>query len=315
MTGGPALPGGFAVGHWTDRERATGCTVVLAPGDGAVAAGEVRGGGPGTRESDLLSPASGERRVQAVLLTGGSAFGLGAADGVVDWLARRDRGYRTRLGVVVPLVPAAVVFDLSLGDPAARPGPAEGAAACDAAGTGVHRGTVGVGTGCSVGKLLGPERATKGGVGLAAEEVGGCRVAVLAAVNAFGDVLAEDGAVLAGVRGDDGPVRTPDLLRAGVAAGISAREATTLVVVMVGARLSKVDAWLVARSATTGVARAVDPAATAVDGDASFVLAAGDAEADPLVLAAVVPHVVSAAIRDGVRQATGLAGCPAIRSG
>src|SRR5690606_33983704 len=138
------LPAGFTVGHATDTARGTGCTVVLAP-PGTTAAGEVRGGGPGTRESDLLSPASGAREVQAVVFCGGSAYGLAAADGVARWLAGRERGYRTYLGVLVPLVPAAVVFDLEIGDPDARPGPEEGAAACEAAGTDVARGTVGAG--------------------------------------------------------------------------------------------------------------------------------------------------------------------------
>jgi L-aminopeptidase/D-esterase-like protein len=321
------LPEGFAVGHVSDREGATGCTVVLAPPD-ATAAGEVRGGGPGTRESDLLSPAAGAREVQAVVFCGGSAYGLAAADGVMRWLEERDRGYRTRLGTLVPLVPAAVVFDLPLGEPGARPDAAAGAAACDAATATPEVGSVGAGTGCAVGKLLGPLGWTKGGVGLAAEDVEGCRVTALAAVNAMGDVVAEDGSVLAGVRAealaeagfDDPPVArsgafvpTVGLLRAGLVPELSPREATTLVCVMTDARLSKLDAWLLARAASTGIARAVDPAHTAVDGDAAFVLAAGDRQADPLVLAAVVPHVVAAAIRDGVRQATALAGCPAVR--
>jgi L-aminopeptidase/D-esterase-like protein len=306
------LPAGFAVGHWTDAIGGTGCTVVLAP-PGAVAAGEVRGGGPGTRESDLLGPAAGARETQAVLFTGGSAFGLAAADGVVRWLEARGRGYRTRLGALVPLVPAAVVFDLPLGDAAVRPGADAGAAACAAATTEPRRGTVGAGTGCAVGKLLGPAGWTKGGVGLASEDVGGCDVSALAVVNAFGDVLAEDGSTLAGPRRAGAFVPTVDLLRAGDVPPVTAREATTLVCVMTDARLDKTGAWLVARAASTGVGRTVDPAHTAVDGDASYVLAAGEVDVPSLVLAAIVPHVVAAAIRDGVRSATSLHGCPAIR--
>ena len=305
------LPPGFTVGHWTDPVAGTGCTVVLAP-DGTTAGGEVRGGGPGTRESDLLSPAAGARDVHAVVFSGGSAFGLAAADGVARWLAERGRGYRTRLGNLVPLVPAAVVFDLPLGDPSAAPGPDDGAAACEAATADPERGTVGAGTGCAVGKLHGPAAWSKGGVGLAAEEVAGCRLVALAVVNAFGDVLAEDGTVLAGVRTGDGFTATADLLRAGEVPDLTAREATTLVAVMTDARLDKTEAWLLARAASTGIGRTVDPAHTAVDGDAAYVLAAGDATADPLILAAVLPHVVAAAIRDGVRRATTLHGCPAI---
>jgi L-aminopeptidase/D-esterase-like protein len=253
--------------------------------------------------------------VQAVLFAGGSAYGLAAADGVVRWLEARGRGYRTRSGALVPLVPAAVVFDLPLGDASARPGPEQGAAACDAAtGRDVERGNVGAGTGCAVGKLLGPDGWTKAGVGLASEDVAGRRVTALAVVNAFGDVLAEDGSILAGPRRDGAFVATTDLLResGGVPLGLSAREATTLVCVMTDAGMSKTEAWLLARAASTGIGRTVDPAHTAVDGDATFVLAAGTASADPILLAAVVPHVVAAAIRDGVRQASELAGCPAI---
>ena len=308
----PALPEGFTVGHWTDREGGTGCTVVLAPDD-AVAAGEVRGGGPGTRESDLLSPAAGTRATHAVLFTGGSAFGLSAADGVVAWLEEHDRGYRTRLGHLVPLVPAAVIFDLPLGDARARPTPAAGRAACEAATGQPERGTVGAGTGAAVGKLLGPDGWTKGGVGLASGRAGDATITALAVVNAFGDVLAEDGTVLAGPRRDGAFVPTVQLLRDEQIPDISAREATTLVCVMTDAALTKTDAWLLARAANTGVSRAVDPAHTAVDGDAAFVLAAGAAEAHPLALAAIVPHVVAAAVRDGVRSASSLHGCPAIR--
>jgi L-aminopeptidase/D-esterase-like protein len=303
------LPAGFLVGHATDLRAATGCTVVLAP-PGTVAAAEIRGGGPGTRESDLLGPSSAARDVQALAFCGGSAFGLAAADGVVRWLEAAGRGYRTRLGHLVPLVPAAVVFDLPLGNPAVRPEAVHGVAACEAATLDPARGTVGAGTGCAVGKLLGPAGWTKGGVGLATEEVHGCRVTALAVVNAFGDVLAEDGSVLAGPWREGGYVRTADLLRSGDVPGLGTREATTLVALMTDATLTKTDAWLLARAANTGVARAVDPAATAVDGDAAYVLATGDVAADPFVLSAVVPGVVAAAIRDGVRSATSLYGCP-----
>ncbi len=285
--------------------------MVLAP-EGTVAAGEVRGGGPGTRESDLLSPATAERSVQAVLLTGGSAFGLAAADGVVRWLAERGRGYRTRPGFLVPLVPAAVVYDLPLGDGAVRPGPSAGAAACDAASATLARGSVGAGTGCTVGKLLGPGGWTKGGVGAAVERVGDASVLALAVVNAFGDVLGEDGSVLAGPWREGRYVPSAELLRQGVQPAVSSREATTLVCLLTDAALSKTEAWLVARAGSTGVARAVDPSATAVDGDVSFCLACGPHEADSLALQALAAHAVAAAVRDAVRTATGAPGCPAI---
>ena len=302
------LPPGFTVGHSTRLDWATGCTVILVPGD-AVAAVEVRGGGPGTRETDLLSPAAPPRPIQAVAFSGGSAHGLAVGDGVAAWLRDRGTGHRTRLGHVIPLVPGAVVYDMGLGGER-WPGPEAAAEACASATADPARGTVGAGTGCSVGKLLGPEHTTKGGVGLASERVEGCTLAALAVVNAIGDVLAEDGSVLAGPWRDGAYVRTVDVLRAGDTALPFTSEATTLVCVMTDARLTKADTWLLARSASTGAARAVDPSATQFDGDAAFAVAAGDVPAEPLVLQAIVPHVVAAAIRDAVRQATGLAGCP-----
>ncbi|HEX2085069.1 MAG TPA: P1 family peptidase [Solirubrobacteraceae bacterium] len=306
------LPPGFLVGHGTDLEAATGCTVILAPPDGAVGGVEVRGGGPGTRETDLLSPATPHRPISAVVFSGGSARGLAVASDVAALLGGRGRGHRTLLGHLVPLVPAAVVYDMGIGADA-TPGPDAAREALDAATPEPARGTVGAGTGCSIGKLLGPEHKTKGGVGLASEEAGGCRVAALAVVNAIGDVLAEDGSVLAGPYRDGRYVRTVDVLRAGLPPAAAPGAATTLVCVMTDAAIGRLDAWLLARAATTGCARAIDPTATQFDGDACFVLAAGEAEADPLLLQAIVPHVVAAAIRDAARQATSLAGCEAVR--
>jgi L-aminopeptidase/D-esterase-like protein len=307
------LPDGFAVGHATDLERATGCTVVLAPEEGAVGGVEVRGGGPGTRETDLLSPAALSRPIQGVVFSGGSARGLAVASEVADLVVAQGRGYRTYLGHLVPLVPAAVVYDLGLGEPA-WPGPEAAREAFASATAEPARGTVGAGTGTTVGKLLGLDHATKGGVGVAAEEVGGATIAALAVVNAIGDVLGEDGSVLAGPYRDGRYHRTMDALRAGALPPVLDGEATTLVCVMVDAALDRVGAWHVARAATTGCARAVDPTATQSDGDACFVLAAGEATPDPLVLQAVVPHVVAAAIRDAVLQATPLAGCASVAS-
>ncbi|MGH2996416.1 MAG: P1 family peptidase [Gaiellaceae bacterium] len=305
------LPGGFRVGHWSDHEGWTGCTVVLAP-EGAVGACEVRGGGPGTRESDLLSPAAAAPGPDAVLLTGGSAFGLVAAGGVVRWLAERERGFRTRAGVV-PLVAGAVVFDLGLGDSQARPDDAAGYSACEAASAQEpERGSVGVGTGCTVGKLLGPDGWTKGGVGYTSASLpGGAAVAALAAVNAFGDVLAEDGSVLAGVRRGGTYARTTDVLAAGETLAHPWNESTTLVCVLTDATLTKTQAWLVARAAGSGVARAVDPCATVVDGDVVYCVASGHMKADLVTLSAHAARTVAVAVRDAVRQATSAPGCPA----
>jgi L-aminopeptidase/D-esterase-like protein len=306
------LPEGVLVGHSTDRRGWTGCTAILAP-EGSVAACEVRGGGPGTRESDVLSPAASAPGVHAVVLTGGSAYGLAAADGAVSYLAERGIGYRTRAGVV-PLVAAAVVFDLALGDPEARPGAADGYTAAKAAGREVERGSVGGGTGCTVGKILGPDAWTKGGLGFAGRTLaGGGKVSALAVVNAFGDVLAEDGSVLAGAWRDGMYRRTVDLLAAGESPVRAWRESTTLVCVLTDADLTKTQAWLVARAASAGVARAVDPAATSVDGDVVYCVATGRKQLDPIAVAAVAAEVTARAIRDGVERAEAAPDCPAAR--
>ena len=303
------LPDGFTVGHWTDAAGGTGCTVVLAPA-GAVAAGEVRGGGPGTRESELLSPATNAPGVQAVCFAGRSAYGLAAADGVVQWLEERGVGYETPAGIV-PLVAGAIVYDLGFGDQRARPGPDAGRAACEAATREPERGSVGAGTGATVGKVLGPAGWTKGGVGLASDAIGGATVTALAVVNAVGEVVAEDGSVLAGPWRDGGYVRTVDALKEGATPPATARESTTLVCLMTDAKLTKREVWLVARAASAGVGRAVQPSATAWDGDLVYALASGAVEVEYFGVSALAADVTAAAIRDGVRQATGTPECPA----
>ena len=304
----PILPDGFRVGHWSDPGGCTGCTGVRAPPD-TVAAGEVRGGGPGTRESDLLSPASNAPGVQAVCFAGGSAFGLAAADGVQGWLDERGIGYPTPAGLV-PLVAGAIVYDLALGDARARPVAQSGRAACDAATSEPERGSVGAGTGATVGKVLGASGITKGGVGLASDAVGGATVAALAVVNSIGEVVGEDGGVLAGPWRDGGWVRTVDALKEGVEPPPAVREATTLVCVMTDAKLTKRETWLVARAATAGVGRAIQPSATAWDGDLVYCLASGRVEVHPFAISALAADMAAAAIRDGVRSATALGGCP-----
>jgi L-aminopeptidase/D-esterase-like protein len=311
------LPAGFAVGHWTDREAATGCTVVLPPPDGAVTAADVRGGGAGTREIELLHPLANTRVVHAVLLAGRSAFGLAAADGVVRWLEERGRGYDTP-GGLVPLVPGAVVYDLATGDPRRRPGAEEGYEACEAAGADPTLGSVGAGTGVAVGKLLGRERSVKSGVGMAFQDLPqGPRLAALAVANAVGDVLAEDGSVLAGPRGSDGSfVRTTTVLREQVFEFPSykrAGESTTLVCLMTDAEQTKVECGIVAKMAQAGMARAVDPVHSAVDGDVVFTLSSGSAEkVDPMLVGVAAAALTAEAIRDACRRAESLAGIPAL---
>ncbi len=316
-TGGePALPDGFLLGHWTDPDALTGCTVVLAP-PGTRGSVDVRGGGTGTRELENLSPLANAEGPSAVLLTGGSAFGLAAADGVVRWLEERGIG-RPTPGGVVPLVPTAVVFDLVAGSSARRPGPAEGYAACEAAvADGWARGPVGAGAGTAVGKLFGRDRAMPGGVGHAAARLAdGTIVAAVAVANAFGDVIGEDGELLGAPRGEDGEmVRTSDLLRTmpqlpefrDIASGETGN--TTLACVCTDASIDKRSCAIVARMASAGIARAVDPTFTPIDGDVVFCLASGTEPPAPpglaaswslTVLGTVAATLTAAAIRDAI---------------
>ncbi|MHB8695707.1 MAG: P1 family peptidase [Solirubrobacteraceae bacterium] len=311
-----SLPLGFAVGHATRADCPTGCTVVLCP-PGARGGVDVRGGGAGTRELEPLAPLANAEGPTAVLLSGGSAFGLAAADGVVRWLERRSLGRPTPIGVV-PLVPTAVVFDESAGTPGARPGPDDGHAACDAAESGVPlRGRVGAGAGTAVGKMLGREHAALSGVGYAATVLAdGTTVAAIAVANSFGDVLAEDGSVLAGPRGADGELlRSAELIReTPQLPQVAARpgENTTLVCVCTDAALDKRGCGIVARVASAGIARAVDPAFTPIDGDVTFCVASGTgpppspgpaASWTLTVIGTAAATMTAAAIRDAVRQA------------
>jgi L-aminopeptidase/D-esterase-like protein len=310
MTEPLPLPDGFAVGHWTNKETATGCTAVLAPA-GTRGGVDVRGGGPGTRETDVIGALAGTTEVTGVVLAGGSAFGLAAADGAVRWLEERGRGYSTT-GGLVPIVPAAVIYDLAEGDPGARPGPDAGYAACEAAGGGVpERGRVGAGTGAAVGKILGRERSTPTGIGYAAARSGrGETVAVLAVVNAFGDVIG-DARVLAGPRAEDREVlstaetiakmeQPPDWTQ------LEERN-TTLVCVMTDAALDKPSCSRAARMASGGVARAVDPVFSDADGDVVFCLASGEAgmmtdRFTSIAIGTIAATVTATAIRDAVIQ-------------
>ena len=299
----PQLPDGLLAGHWTHPDGVSGCTVVLAP-EGASAGVEVRGGGPGTRETDVLSVAAAERDVHAVLLTGGSAFGLAAATGVVDWLEDRGHGHLTRIGLRVPLVPAAVVFDEGALRRETRPGPQAGRAACDAATAGpITRGRIGVGASTAAGKLVDPAGWAPCGVGAASARTGDALVTAIAVANPVGDVIDHDGTVLAGGRRDGVVVRTRDLLAEGVGRTPLGRENTVLVVIATDATLDRRGAWLLARAGSTGVARAVEPVATAFDGDVSFCLATNRVAADPFALEAVAAHVAAEAVRDAARSA------------
>lgn len=307
-----AVPG-IQVGHVTDLVAATGCTVVLCPPN-TVAGVDVRGGAPGTRETDLLDPVRNVQHVNAILLGGGSAYGLAAASGVVQYLEERGIGYITRMGFLVPIVPAAIVFDLAVGDGTRRPDHAMGYEACLAASDApVAQGTVGAGTGCRIGAMYGNARATKGGIGSAAVELDdGLIVAALVVVNAVGEVLDERGDILAGIRGVNGGFDS--LLEAlrivsrvpAARASDGQGENTVIGVVATNARLDKVGATKVAQMAHDGLARAVRPSHTMYDGDTIFALATGEVMADVNLVGAFAAEVVSQAIRAGIRAATSI---------
>ena len=310
---------GLRVGHFTDLRRPTGCTVVLCP-QGAVCGVDVRGAAPGTRETDLLRSDNLVERVHAVLLSGGSAFGLDAAGGVMRWLD--ERGHGLAVGTArVPIVPAAVLFDLWLGDPRIRPDAEAGYAACEAAsaaaqGEAPASGCVGAGTGATVGKLFGIEHAMKGGIGGASIRVGAVTVAALVAVNALGDVIdPASGRVLAGSRAEGGG--DPRHSMASIARGeipqrAVAGMATTIGVVGTDAVLTKAQANKLATMAHDGLARGINPVHTMADGDTLFALATGASgkAGDMSVLGALAAEVTLRAVLNAVRAATGLPGLP-----
>lgn len=301
---------GTRVGCWTDEANHTGCTVVLAP-PGAQGAIAVRGGAPGTREAAALGPTGNVRECHAIVLSGGSAFGLAAADGVVGWCVDHGIGYDKTVAVI-PIVGAAIVFDLRSPD-GPRPGPDAGRAACDAASADdPPQGSVGVGAGCTVGKIGGLQWGSKGGQGWAVERGGGITVGAMMAVNALGDVIDERGAVLAGSRADAATPRYPEAPMTGPSPDWDpALEHTVIGCLVTDARLSKPDAVRAADLAHTGIARAVSPAHTSMDGDALFLLSAQRTDASVDLVAELGARAVAAAIRSAVRHADGMPGFPA----
>jgi L-aminopeptidase/D-esterase-like protein len=306
---------GIRVGHATDLDNLTGCTVVLCE-DGAVGGVDQRGGAPGTRETDLLRPVHRIQEAHGVLLTGGSAFGLGAADGVMRYLEGRGVGFDT--GVArVPIVPAAVLFDLDIGSASVRPDARMGYAACEAASSeAVAEGNVGAGTGATAGKVLGLAQAMKSGLGSAAISLGeGLWVGALVAVNALGDVVdPQTGTILAGARqpGTNHLANTLEALKNSITAASGAVQSNTVIgVVATNARLTKEEANKVAQMAQDGVARAVRPAHTMYDGDTLFALATGHKVADVNIVGAFAAEMVAKAIVRAVRAATSAGGLPA----
>ena len=308
---------GVRVGVWTDPEHHTGCTVVLPPG-GTVGGIAVRGGAPGTREAAILGPAAPNEACHAVVLCGSSLFGLRAADGVVDWCEAHGIGLEFAVGRF-PIVGAAVVLDIR-GPDMRRIDRETGWAACEAATADEPaNGSVGVGAGCTVGKEAGLEWASKGGQGTAVRRSGDVAVGALVAVNALGSVVGEDGRVIAGCRAPDERLRYPfaslAILRAG-GEGTSPDDAvsvsnTVIGCVVTNARLRKSGVCRVADLAHTGIARAVSPAHTSLDGDALFALATGEVDASVDLVAELAARAVADAVREGVRHARGMSGFPA----
>ena len=314
-----AVPG-IKVGHYTLSERSTGCTVILVDGDGASGGVSQRGGAPGTRETDLLDPANMVDKVNAVVLSGGSAFGLDAATGTVRWLEEHNIGWDVRVGKV-PIVPAAILFDLPVGgNPKVRPTADCGYRAAEAASTApVREGTIGAGAGATVGKTGGPMRSMKAGLGSYSITLpNGLSVGAIVAVNAVGDIIDPDtGKVVAGVRNSDGTFADArQLLRTGqTGPRPRAGENTTIGLVATNARLTKGQANRMALMADDGLARAIFPAHTQGDGDTVFALATGQwpGDVDVTQIGALAADVMARAVVRAATEATGLPNLPAAR--
>jgi L-aminopeptidase/D-esterase-like protein len=305
------LPSGFSIGHWTDQQALTGCTVILCPSK-TVGGCDVRGSSPGSRELALLATDKTMQEVHAVLLTGGSAFGLAAADGVMKYLEEHNIGYQTPW-VKVPIVPGAVIFDLNIGSKSLRPVAESGYKACMAAQHDeVAEGNIGVGTGATVGKWGGIGTRMKGGVGMASLSHDQLIVAAIAVVNAVGDVVDERGTVLAGARDRDGKwLSEQDPHRRFVRAAIPLLSNTTLVAIITNAKLTKVEVNRLAQRGHDGMARAIKPAHTSYDGDVVFGLASGEVDAEFDLVAEMGADATAQAIRRGVQMAKSVEGVPA----
>ena len=315
---------GLRVGHAQDEEALTGCTVILCE-DGAIGGVDQRGGAPGTRETDAMHPMHLVNEVHAVVLAGGSAFGLDAATGVVNYLEERGVGFDVRVARV-PIVPAAILFDLGIGRADVRPDAEMGYQACQNASTDPPaEGNIGAGTGATVGKIIGMAGAMKSGIGTASLEIGsGVIVGAIAAVNVFGDVIdPASGQIVAGARVvQKGPVKigkgpyfadtmcVMESLIGRTMLGFMSRENTAIGVVATNAKLNKEQINKVAQMAQDGLARTVRPAHTMLDGDTIFALATGEKKADVNIVGAFAAEVFAQAVLRGVRTATPAAGLP-----
>ena len=301
---------GFRIGSWEDTAGGTGCTVIICK-DGAPCGIDVRGGGPASRETELLRPTASAEKIHAVLLTGGSAFGLDAAGGVMKYLAEHDIGYDTRV-CKVPLVVASAIYDVGCGSKDARPDAAMGYRACQAAELNeVEEGNHGVGIGATVGKYAGPDYMMKSGLGIYAAQEGKLQVAAVVAVNAFGDVYDRQGNIIAGMMnksktgfaGTDAVMlseykKAEDLfLREGMTTN------TTIAVVITNAAFNKTAMTKIAALASNGIVRAISPVNTMADGDAVYALSVGDVKADINVVGSFAAQVLQESVMRAVRKA------------
>ena len=309
---------GVRVGHFTHAQRPTGCTVVLFE-EGAVGGVDVRGSAPGTRETDLLNPLNTVQELNAILLSGGSAFGLDAATGVMRYLEEQGKGYRVGHHTV-PIVPAAILFDLNIGEGKIRPDAGAGYVACKNASHKVQEGNVGAGAGATVGKMFGSGFAMKAGLGTASLKLGdsGLIVAAIVAVNAFGDVIDhESGKILAGARTPDGNGlrnTTATLIKGSYTHG-QAGSNTTIAVVATNATLTKSEVNKVAQMAHDGLARAISPVHTGMDGDTVFAAATGalSSKSDVSRVGALGAEALARAIKQAALCAASIPGYPAHR--
>jgi L-aminopeptidase/D-esterase-like protein len=320
---------GIEVGHAQNIQALTGCTVILCR-KGATAGVDVRGGAPGTRETDLLNPVNLVEKVHALMLAGGSAFGLDAASGAMRYLEEHRIGFNTG-AVRVPIVPAAILYDLGVGRADVRPDAAMGYRACiDASNRAVAEGNIGAGTGASVGKILGQKQAMKSGIGSASISIGkGLVVGALAAVNAFGDVVdSNNGAIIAGVRSAKvGPLQigapgyfadTQQLMKSFLGRTVlnfATRANTVLGVVAVNASLTKSEMTKIAQMAHDGFARSIRPAHTMLDGDTVFAIATGGKKADVSTAGAFAAEALAQAVTRAVRMAAPAGGMPGLYNG
>ncbi|MCI6845229.1 MAG: P1 family peptidase [Coriobacteriaceae bacterium] len=312
------IPGSFAA-HATNTEAGTGCTVIICP-KGATGGVDVRGGAPATRETDLLRPEETVQTLNAVVLSGGSAYGLAASCGVAEELERHGIGLDVGVGVV-PIVSGACVFDLACGDPHVRPTAADGAQATrlalEGGGEPLGCGNAGAGTGCTVGKVGGPARAMKSGLGEDVETIGALVCGAVAAVNACGDVVdPTSGAPIAGLRTADGSALASteeEVLSLAAQMPLERRTNTTISCVVTNARLTKAQATKVAQMAADAYAHTIRPTHTTNDGDTIFVMATGVVEAQVDVVGVLATRALEQAIAAGARSATGAYGFPAAR--